>query len=405
MRNNMVRIVRLSVGGIVLGAALSVIVFEHTAGASAGAVVNARLTTLHAPVGGELALTGHALGARVAEGEPLATITNPLADATRLEDLVLERNGLAAESERIEAEIAGIDEALASLVARTAHYARERVRELEAALEQSRARHAAAMARLELARLRHARAEHLHGRGVTASASRDETHADENVAVRAVEESAAEVAAAETTLAAARAGVFLGDGTNDAPFSEQEATRLSVRRSVLEAALLGTAGRIAALKDRIDVERRRIGALRHALLTANVDGTVWEILSETGEHVHASRPVMRLLDCGSVMVTASVTESVYNALRVGDPAWFRVNGTSEVFEGTVARLAGEGAATIYANLAVAPTDEHLKRFDVKLLVPALAAHREFGCAVGRTGRVFFEGRPLDWARRIAAAAL
>ena len=97
------------------------------------------------------------------------------------------------------------------------------------------------------------------------------------------------------------------------------------------------------------------------------------------------------------MVTAAVTERVYNSLAVGDAARFRLGGSSAVFEATVARLAGSGAQTIYRNLAVAPSQRHLERFDVALIVPQPGVE---GCMIGRTGRTFFDGRPLDGLRRL-----
>ncbi|KIN72603.1 Curdlan synthesis protein [Sulfitobacter guttiformis KCTC 32187] len=100
------------------------------------------------------------------------------------------------------------------------------------------------------------------------------------------------------------------------------------------------------------------------------------------------------------MVNLSVSEGVYNTLTAGQSAEFRLLGSSRVFEATVLRLAGTGAATIYRNLAVAPSSKHLERYDVSLLVGGLHEDPELGCAVGRTGRVFFDRRPLDWLRRL-----
>ena len=100
------------------------------------------------------------------------------------------------------------------------------------------------------------------------------------------------------------------------------------------------------------------------------------------------------------MVTASVTERVYNSLSVGDAARFRLGGSSTVYDATVARLAGSGADTVYRNLAVAPSQRHLERYDVALIVPQLAQLGAEGCMIGRTGRAFFDGRPLDGLRRL-----
>ena len=51
-------------------------------------------------------------------------------------------------------------------------------------------------------------------------------------------------------------------------------------------------------------------------------------------------------------------------------------------------------------LAVAPSNKHLERYDIALLVPALRENTNLRCTVGQTGRVFFEARPLDWLRGV-----
>jgi hypothetical protein len=104
--------------------------------------------------------------------------------------------------------------------------------------------------------------------------------------------------------------------------------------------------------------------------------------------------------CDSALVTLSVPDNVYNRLRVGQNAKFRLDGTETLFDGTITRIAGSGAETIYRNLAVAPSIKHLERYDIALLVPALRENTDLRCTVGQTGRVFFETRPLDWVRNV-----
>jgi hypothetical protein len=124
----------------------------------------------------------------------------------------------------------------------------------------------------------------------------------------------------------------------------------------------------------------------------------WEVLAADGEDIQRGDAVVRLLDCDSTIVTLSVTESVFNRLSIGDTAVFRPRGDRETYDGTVERLAGSGAATIYTNLAVAPSQLHLERHDVTLSVPGLRDNNALDCKVGRTGRVFFDTRPLDRLR-------
>ena len=92
--------------------------------------------------------------------------------------------------------------------------------------------------------------------------------------------------------------------------------------------------------------------------------------------------------------------TINNRLQIGQSARFRPQDRTEAFDGTITRLAGSGAERIYQDLAVAPSEEHLQRFDVTLFVPELRTDPELSCAIGRTGRVYFDTRPLDWLRNL-----
>ena len=394
------RLVRI-VGGFALAlVALWVIVGEHLAGASADAVVNARLTTVRAPIAGDLSLEPRELGTLVERGETLGSLADPRVDAIRLDDLTLERAIAEAESVRLKAEIEAIDESVAALQTRAQDYGLRRQRQLEAQLEQRHAQARALEATLEEARGALSRSTELQSRGVETAANYDRYRAAARVAERQLEAAQSDIEVAQIELASARRGVFLGEGYNDAPYSEQRISELTVQRRLLAAQLGEQQARLAAIERRVDDERRRVAELRSATLRANVRGRVWSFLAADGERLQRGQDVMRLVDCGSVLVTLSVAESVYNGLAVGDTAEFRPSGSDRVFEGTVLRLAGAGAATIYQNLAVAPSERHLERYDVAVEAPGLDADAEFGCAIGRTGRVFFETRPLDGLRRL-----
>lgn len=170
--------------------------------------------------------------------------------------------------------------------------------------------------------------------------------------------------------------------------------------TLLAAEIEAVTHEVAAVTRRIDQERIRAGRAATTAVTAPVRGIVWENLVASGVMVQRGDALLRLADCDTTFVTLSVTQSVFNRLKIGSEAVFRFDGTSEVMSGTVARLAGTSAASFYNTLAVAPSQSHLERADVLLQVPDLAAYADRGCAIGRTGRVFFEARPLDWLRNL-----
>ena len=102
--------------------------------------------------------------------------------------------------------------------------------------------------------------------------------------------------------------------------------------------------------------------------------------------------ILTVLDCSTVMVTASVSERDYNELHLGDPVRFRVSGTGRDYPGRIVKL---GSTTTFA----IPFDPGSHQLVVA--VPQLSASPEDGCAVGRTGEVTFEDAGRSFTARLA----
>lgn len=382
------RYTRLFIGLAVIALALWVIVGEQMAGASADAVVNARLSTLRAPIAGQVTMSSRALGSAVRLGEEIASVADPLADSIRLNDLAMERAFAAAEIARLNANVQDTEAQIITMAARTEAFHAERIAEIETRLSHARAR-------LDLLE------RGLSDGGVLADIveeGQSEDQGDPRIDGIALEYARERVAVLEIALRSALAGVFLGDGYNDAPYSEQRRSALEALRDEQAADLANAAARLEAIDARITQERLRTTLLGGAAMLSTVNGQLWEVLAADGETVQRGQDVVRLIDCDSAMITLSVTESTYNSLSVGDVAVFRMSGNGRSFPAIVIRLAGSGAKSIYQNLAIAPSQRHLERFDVALAVPALREDPDLRCAIGRTGRAFFERRPFDWLR-------
>ncbi len=165
--------------------------------------------------------------------------------------------------------------------------------------------------------------------------------------------------------------------------------------ALVEADIVRAKAQLDAYDVRTERELSRLVGLRGDTLSSQVNGVLWQELTADGVNVQRGDPIMQVADCDSVLVTLSVSETIYNSISTGDTATFRPLGGNQVMQGTVARLAGAGAASVYSNMAVSPSEEHLERYDVALVVPELRADPTGGCSIGRTGRVFFDERPFD----------
>ncbi|MFA7416416.1 MAG: HlyD family efflux transporter periplasmic adaptor subunit [Rhizobium sp.] len=390
---------RLTIGIVLVGLAIFVIVGEQLAGTSANAFINARLSTTKAPISGHLTLEPVAIGTRVRTDQTLGFLDDSLVDSSRLNDLLADRARAESEIARLDMVLTATLSTISALEERARLYGRERLRQMEAELAASRSVEEAWRAQLRLYQMMLERSSRLSATGIETTSGLEQAQSRVDVAQRELERAQAQSGAISVGLDAARRGVFLGDGYNDAPYSEQRVSELQWQEQELSANLSAQKSILEALRRRIDEERLTINRLSHASLDANVNGIFWTLRAANGETVQRGQDIYQLVDCDSTIVTLSVTEGTYNSLELGQPAQFRPTGEKTVFDGVIIRLAGSGAQNVYQNLAVGPSEEHLGRYDVALSVPGLLGDDKLRCGIGRTGRVFFEARPLDWLRK------
>ncbi len=394
------RLVKVLLGVAAILLALYAIVGEQLAGTSASAVVNAQVAILRAPIDGEVDFAVRSLGTRLEAGEQIATITDPRPDGERLADMEHGARVAEVELRRIEALIAVLVETHQDYDRQAEAYAAGRIRQLEARIAETQATIAAAGAKLREADASMRRTVDLSRTGVQTVAELNRTRSTFEVATQDVEAGRNRLRYLTVELDAARQGVFVGDSYSDSPQSQQRAREIAARVAELRTDLAERRQRAALLRQQVSDERVRAARFTEARISAPTRSILWEKVSGQGEYVRRAQDVVRVVDCTTTMVTATVRESLYNRLRVGDPVQFRLLGTNRVFPGTVARLAGSGAESIYRSLAIGPSGEQLKRFDVALVVPGLNGSSDLACAVGRTGRVVFASRPLDIWRRL-----
>ena len=353
------------------------------------AVINARVAIVRSPIDGVLNLKSLMIGRRVQAREALGSVTDERVDDARVRDLERNAGDLEAESSLLQAKLRNLTETRAELTGRTLSYQEGRLRQLRAQIHEAEALLAGAQATTQELEASLSRAEELKAKGIQSAAVFDRASTSHSVAALAAKAAAARVETLKIQLAAAAKGTFLGDSYNDTPYSSQRTVEVDLLAAELRATLEERTSRLARVQDHIAVERQRLNRMHEAFLTSPVEGRVWEVALGAGEYARKGQDILRLLDCSTMVVTASVGEKDYNSLRVGDPARFRLAGTRTSYDAVVLRLAGSGAATVYNNMAISPGPAHLQRYDVALSVPGLLNDPEANCAVGRTGRLSF----------------
>lgn len=394
------RLLTLIIGIMLIGVGGYVVVGEHMAGVSADAEINAQLATVRSPIRGKVAMSVNGIGSRVWPDQIIATIEDERVDTTRLADLKQAEINLTAEKERLAVQSASLTAAHQSLTEHARHYKEGRLKQLRARISETESQKLAAIARLTEQEAALTRAADLSERGVQTAAALEKTKAAREVAAEELKIANQRIAYYTIELEAAQNDTYLGDSYNDAPYSMQRLREIDLRLAELRAEHDSIAERLKQAKAQVSAESERLNRLRFAELTSPVKGLLWEYRAGDGEEVNAGSDILRLVDCGTVMITSTVSERLYNRLKPGDAASFRLLGTGKVFDATITRLAGSGAGAIYENVAIAPSRADLTRYDVTLYSPALSRDTELGCSIGRTGRVTFSASPVEGFRRI-----
>jgi multidrug resistance efflux pump len=354
--------------------------------ASTEAVINARLITLRAPIEGQIGpLAAVTVGSEVQPGAALVSVVNPRAERGRLDDLRRLVDELESDIKTMVVRRADLAALHKDLADQTRAFRSARLDQLEARIAELGSDTAAAEAKREEAQQALARARSLDESGSGTKVSLEKARRDATVAEQTLLALGHRRTALDVELAALRNGIYVGDSYNDRPQSLQRADDLALRLNELGADIDHRQARLALLRTELVGEKERYSERSAASLASPVRGSVWEIMTAPGESVARGQDLVRLLDCSGLVVTATVGETAYNHLRIGDPAHFRFRGESKAFEGRIMGLTG--VATAAANLAIQPSALAKEPYRVTVAVPELAKAGQ--CNVGRTGRVTF----------------
>jgi multidrug resistance efflux pump len=353
---------------------------------SVEAVVNARLVTLRAPIEGRLddADFAPAIGAMAPKGQRIFRVSNSRADRARLDDVQRQLDQAEGERPAIAQRLTRLKEIYQQISQQARAFQAGRIRELEERVMDLKAQASATEASEAEAASTLARTKALAASGYQTTVAVERAERDAKVAEHTQKSLNHRLFASVVELEAARRGEYVGDSYNDRPSSLQHADELSVRIAETEAQLGSLDQRLTRLQAALDAETSRYSEVSNAVLSSPTDARVWEILVSPGEEVRKGQDLLRLLDCSGALVTATVRESVFNQLRLGDKAQFRFAGQSARYDGTIVRMSGNAAPP--DNLAIQPAGLSSGGYRIAVSVADLASTQ---CGVGRTGSVVF----------------
>jgi multidrug resistance efflux pump len=353
---------------------------------STDAVVNAEVVTVRAPADGHLAAgLGVAVGDRVAAGAVVARLRPGRADGARRDalalDVAVQRQLVAAlaaedgELARLDRELAGRAERYRAAAGKTLALARTEAEARVAAADAERARVAAERSRKQA----------LFAKDLVAPAMMETAQAAERAAEAELAAARAERDRLVAEGGAVRRGVTVAGGGDDTSYAGQRRDEVRLKRAARRVEAAQAQVRLAELE-------RMAAAGEDAVLAAPVTGVVWRRLAAEGDAVRAGDPVLGVVDCDKLFLTAVLPKRFFSELKAGDHARARLAGTDAPVAAVVESVRAAGAAQANAAAAVAPLAEEGRDVVVTLAVrdAALGTRADNLCQVGQRASVTFQ---------------
>jgi multidrug efflux pump subunit AcrA (membrane-fusion protein) len=236
--------------------------------------------------------------------------------------------------------------------------------------------------------------EQLVSLGVASDIRAAEARASEEAASARCAMAQARLARLQVELEAARTGIFLRDGANDVPYSQQQRDRLLLRRQDLEAQQLEESSRSAKIATEIEMERERVERLSRFDLFLPGGHVVWAVAASPGSTVTEGQTVLDLANCGERFVAVELPEREFEEITGGDTAAVRLIGSHEWHAGTVRQMRGSAARAddrLLAAQVPIPNPGNIT-VEVALASHASPARQNSFCDIGRLAEVRFTRR-------------
>jgi multidrug resistance efflux pump len=356
---------------------------------AASAFVNSELVRVAAPISGRLTQDLPNKGAVIEQSVniPLVAALSPdrrhIFDLERQQAMAQERAQLAR---RQLAEITEFDRELSN---RIEAYRNGMTQRLTLESIETAAERAGCLAEVQQRRQVGSRMEQLVEKGLASEIRTAEALASQQAVSTRCEMAEARLRRLQVELDSAKQGVFLRDGANDSPYSQQQRDRLVLRRQELETQVLEETSRSAKLEAEISEERERLHRLSQVDLFLPANHVVWSVSASPGSTVTEGQTLLDLASCERRFVVVELPERDFERTKAGDTASVRLIGSNEWRQGIVRQVRGSAARTDDRLLAAQVPVPNPNSVTVEVELPQQESQQNSFCNIGRLAEVRF----------------
>jgi multidrug resistance efflux pump len=356
------------------------------------AFVNAELVRVTAPIAGRLTRDLPRKGDFIERSAAVTLIETLSRDQRHLLDLGSQYAVAQERADLARKQLAEIAAADREFDQRTRTYRNGMIERLGHERDEAKAEKTGCLAEVQQRRDVGSRMERLVKSGLASQIRTSEALATQEAASTRCDMAAARLERLQAELTSAQDGVFLRDGANDAPYSQQQRDRLLLRRQDLETHMLEESLRASQLNGEIAEERGRLDRLSHFDLLLPASHVVWSVAASPGSTVSEGQTLLDLAVCERRFVVVQLPEREFEQIKAGDPAFVRLIGSDDWRQGQVWQVRGSAARADDRLLAaqVPRPDPDSIMVEVGLPQDETQTDRNNFCNIGRLAEVRFQ---------------
>jgi multidrug resistance efflux pump len=390
------RWVRLTLAGGLIGTSAWAFLPYVNYRIASSAFVNAALVRLAAPIAGQLTFKLPHKGDFIDQSAVLPLIEARAPNQRHLLELQGQHAVARERADLARKQLSEIHASDTELADRTAIHRSGMIARLGYELDEARAERTGCSAELVLRRDVGSRLERLVKTGTATPIRSSEALAIFEATSARCESTNAKVKRLEVEVKSAQDGVFLRDGVNDVPYSQQQRERLLLRRQDIEIRALDESLQSSQVATQIAQERDRFARMSHSEVSLPAKHVVWSVAASPGSTVAEGQTVLDLAACQDRFVSVELPERDFERFRAGAPAYVRLVGGDDWIEGQIRQVRGSAARTDDRLLAAQVKRPDANSITVEIGLPDNdpEANRNSFCNIGRLAEVRFERSPF-----------
>ena len=361
-------------------------------------VVNAKLVTIQAPISGQLVRAIPDVGEPVSAGSIVTRITDDTEPQALLAQLDGEYQLLRSRKTALVEKLSTLNGLRRELGERVREMVTGSMESLHYKMLEAAARQKGWMSVVKERDLSLARQKTLLADGHVAKARVEEAESLLEQAQQEVERARADEERYRKESGALEKGVFVGDGQNDVPYSQQRLDEVVLAIADLNVQLTETNGRMASLEKQLRDESARAGRRESMLVRSPIDGLIWRRMATELATVTKNNDLAKILDCSDIRIEVPVDESLSDRMEIGAVVSVRLQGSPETFEGIISGVIGTRAVSPELEYGALPP--LLKKDEVLLVVnipdSGFEDRPETFCNVGRRAEVSIPSQLHSW---------